>query len=146
MSRPPISSTALSITSRLRRPRKSIFSRPSASTSLHRELGHDLLVGAFLLQRDDVDQRLGADDDAGGVDRVGAGEALERLRELDDLLRDRVCVDRLAELGAGLQALLERLPGAFRDQLRDPVDDAVGDLEYAAGVAYGGARGHRARR
>ena len=32
MSTPPISSTALSITSRLRRPRKSIFSRPSAST------------------------------------------------------------------------------------------------------------------
>ena len=29
---PPISSTALSITSRLRSPRKSIFSRPSAST------------------------------------------------------------------------------------------------------------------
>ena len=32
MSTEPISSTALSITSRLRRPRKSIFSRPSAST------------------------------------------------------------------------------------------------------------------
>ena len=33
MSTLPTSSTALSITSRLRRPRKSIFSRPSASTS-----------------------------------------------------------------------------------------------------------------
>ena len=32
MSMPPISPTALSITSRLRRPRKSIFSRPSAET------------------------------------------------------------------------------------------------------------------
>ena len=36
--------TALSITSRLRRPRKSIFSRPIASTSCAGELRHDLLV------------------------------------------------------------------------------------------------------
>ena len=36
----------------------------------HRELRHDLLVGALLLERHDVDQRLGADHDAGGVDRV----------------------------------------------------------------------------
>ena len=80
---------------------------------------------------------------AGGVDRVGARQALERPGELDDLLRDRVGVDRLAQLGARLQALLERLARAFRDQLRDPVDGAVGDLEHAARVADGGARGHR---
>ena len=42
------------------------------------------------------DQRLGADHDAGGVDRVGARQALERPGEVDDLLRDRVGVDRLA--------------------------------------------------
>ena len=110
---------------------------------LHLELGHDLLVGALLLERHDVHQRLGADHDAGGVDRVGARQPLERPREVDDLLRDRVGVDRLAQLGARLQALLERLARAFRDQLRDPVDDAVGDLEHAAGVADGGAGGHR---
>ena len=34
-------------------------------------------------------------------------------------------------------------PGPFRDQLRDLVDDAVRDLEHAAGVADGGAGGHR---
>ena len=62
---------------------------------MHPELGHDLLVGALLLQRDDLDQRLRADDDAGRVDRVRPGEPLERLREVDDLLRDRVRVDRL---------------------------------------------------
>ena len=44
----------------------------------HRELGDDLLVGALLLQRHDVDQRLGADHDAGGVDRVRARQPLER--------------------------------------------------------------------
>ena len=58
-------------------------------------------------------------------------------------LRDRVGVDGLAQLRAGLEAVLERLPGPFRDQLRDPVDDAVRDLEHAAGVADRGARRHR---
>ena len=110
---------------------------------LHRELGHDLLVGALLLQRYDLDQRLRADHDAGGVDRVLADEPLERLREVDDLLRERVGVVRRLQLGARLQAVGERLAGAFRDQLRDPVDDAVGDLEHAAGVAHRGAGGHR---
>ena len=58
-------------------------------------------------------------------------------------LRDRVGVDRLAQLAAGLEAVVERLARAFRDQLRDLVDDAVGHLEHAARVAHGGARGHR---
>ena len=45
---------------------------------LHRELGHDFLVGALLLQGDDVDQRLGSDHDPGGVDRVGPRQSFER--------------------------------------------------------------------
>ena len=143
MSRLPISRHALSITSRLRRPRKSILSRPSASMSFIENCVTSFLVGALLLQRHDVDQRLGADHDTGGVDRVGARQAFERLRELDDLLRDRVGVDRLAQLAARLEAVVERLAGTFRDQLRDLVDDAVGNLEHAARVAHGGARGHR---
>ena len=64
-------------------------------------------------------------------------------REVDDLLRDRVGVVRLRESAARLQLVVERLPGALRDELRDPVDGAVGDLEHAAGVAHGGACGHR---
>ena len=67
----------------------------------------------------------------------------ERAGEVDDLLRDGVGVDRLAQLGARLHALLERLARPFRDQLRDPVDGAVGDLEHAARIADGGAGGHR---
>ena len=110
---------------------------------VHRELRHDLLVGALLLERHDVEQRLGADDDARGVDRVGARQALERARQVEDLLRDRVRVHLAAQLGAGLEALVERLARAFRDELRDLVDDAVRDLEHATGVADGGAGGHR---
>ncbi len=77
------------------------------------------------------------------MDRVGAGQPFERAGEVDDLLRDGVGVDRLAQLGARLHALLERLARSFRDQLRDPVDGAVGDLEHATGIADGGAGGHR---
>jgi hypothetical protein len=94
------------------------------------------------LERHDVDQRLGADHDPGRVNRVGPREALERPGELDDLLRHGVLADRPGELAAGLERLFERLPRAFRDELRDPVDDAVGDLEHPAGVAEGGAGSH----
>ena len=51
--------------------------------------------------------------------------------------------DGVRELGAGLERLLQRLPRAFRDQLRDPVDGAVRDLEHAPRVPHGGAGGHR---
>ena len=110
----------------------------------HPELGHDLLVGALLLQRHVLGQRPVADHDAGGVDRVVADEALERLREVDDLAHERVGVVGLLELGAGLEAVGEVDLRPFRDQLRDPVDLAVRDLQHAAGVADGGAGEHRA--
>jgi hypothetical protein len=42
----------------------------------------------------------------------------------------------------GLEAGVERLPGAFRDRLRDLVDDPVGDLEHAARVPHCGAGRH----
>ena len=42
----------------------------------------------------------------------------------------------------GLQRLLERLPRPFGDELRDPVDGAVWDLEHPARVAERGARRH----
>ncbi len=110
---------------------------------VHRELRHDLLIGALLLERDDVDQGLGADHDAGSVDRVLADEAFERLREVDDLLGGRLGVVRVLEVGAVLEAVGECLAGPFRDQLRDLVDDAVGDLQHPARVTHGRAGGHR---
>ena len=110
----------------------------------HRELRHDLLVGALLLQRHDLDQRLRADHDAGGVDRVLRGRAPRAAsRGRRSPSPTGSASYGLPQLGAGLEALVERLTRPFRDQLRDPVDDAVGDLEHAAGVADGGARRHR---
>ena len=109
----------------------------------HRELGDDFLVGALLLERDDVRQRPVGDDDAGGVDRVLAHEALERLREVDDLAYERIRVVRRPELLSRLHRLLEVDLRPFGDELRDPVDGAVRNLEHAPGVAYGRARHHR---
>ena len=71
-----------------------------------------------------------------------ADEALERLCEVDDLLRRGLGLVSGLQVAA-LEAVGERLAGSFRDQLRDLVDDAVGDLEHAAGVAHGSAGGHR---
>ena len=113
---------------------------------MHPELGHDLLVGALLLQRHELDQRLRADDDARGVDRVRPGEPFEWLRELQDLLRDRVRVDGLTQLRARAKRFGERLAGAFRDELRNAVDDAVGDVEHPARIANRRARRHRRER
>ena len=110
---------------------------------VHPDLRHDLLVGALLLQRDHLDQRLRTDDDAGRVDRVRPREPLERAREVDDLLRDGVRVDGLAQLGSGLERVLEHLPRPLRDHLRDAVDDAVRDVEHTPGIADRSAGGHR---
>ena len=143
MSTPPTSSTALSMTSRLRRPRKSILRRPRSTTSCIPTCVTISWSDALLLEWDDLDQRLRADHDAGSVDRVGARQALERTREVDDLLRDGIRVDGLPELRARLQRGLERLAGAFRHELRDAVDDAVRDVEDASGVTDRRASGHR---
>ncbi len=109
---------------------------------VHTDLRHDLLVGALLLERDHLDQRLRTDDDSGRVDGVRPREPLERSREVEDLLRDRVRVDGLAQLGAGLERVLEHLPRPFRDHLGQAVDDAVRDVEHTPGIADGGAGGH----
>ncbi len=77
------------------------------------------------------------------MDRVLADEPLQRLREVDDLLHERVAVVGLLQVGAGLEAVVEVDLRALRDQLRDLVHRAVGDLEHAARVADGGAGHHR---
>ena len=70
---------------RLRRPRKSIFSRPELLDAVHVELGHDLAVLAAL-QRDVLDQRVATDDDPGRMDPGRALEVLDLERGVDDLL------------------------------------------------------------
>ncbi len=122
---------------------------------LHRELRdraeHALavLVGAGVgeLQRHDVGQRPVGDHDRGGVDRGVAHDPLQALRDVDDLLRGRVLVARLAQRLAVLQAFLERGRAAhdrIGDQLREAIAHAVVEAEHARRVARGGAREHLA--
>ena len=142
----PMIRTAASITSRLRRPRKSIFSRPSASTSPIANCVTTSWSSALLLERDDVRERPVGDDDPGGVDRVLAHEPLERLREVDDLADERVGVVRRAQLLPRLERLVEVHLRPLGDELGDLVDGAVRDIEHAAGVTDRRARHHRPER
>ena len=113
---------------------------------LHRELRDDFGVGAFLLERDDLDQGLRTDHDARGMDRVRAREPFERPCQLQDLLRDRIGVDDLAQLCARRHRVLERLARALGNEFRDAVDDAVWDLENATRITERRAGGHRRER
>ncbi len=132
---------ASSMTSRLRRPEEVHLEQPESLDVAHRVLRHELGVGALLLQRQVLDERPVADHDAGGVDRVGAHEAFERPRHVDHLAHELVLVVGLAQLLVRLEGLLEADLDAFRDELRDAVDGAVGQAHDAAGVAHRGLRG-----
>ena len=90
-----------------------------------------------------MNERLRADHDSGGVDRVRARQSLEGLGELDDLLGDGIRVERVSQLRAGLQRLVEGLAGTLRNELGDAVGDAIGHLEHPRGVTDGRAGGHR---
>ncbi len=107
----------------------------------HRVLRHELGVGALLLQRQVLEQRAVADHDAGGVDRVGAHETLERPRHVDDLAHELVLVVGLAQLLVRLHRLLEADLHALGHELRDAVDGAVGQAHDAPGVAHRGLGG-----
>ena len=87
------------------------------------------------------------DHDRGRVDRGVADDALEALRDVDDLLGDRVARDLGGELGAGLQAVGEARRAALLrvgDQLGEPVADRVLVAEHARRVARRRAREHLA--
>ena len=122
---------------------------------LHRELRDRAVdlravlarAGVGQLQRHDVGQLAVGDHDRGGVDRRVADDALQALRDVHDLLGDRVARDLVGQLLPGLQAVLEARRAAHdrvRDQLRQPVARAVVVAQHARGVARRGAREHLA--
>ena len=79
------------MTVRVVRPRKSILSRPIFSMALHVVGGDDgVVLGAG--DGDEFGERLGRDDDAGGVDACAADEAFEAECGVDELLDLRVAV------------------------------------------------------
>ena len=73
------------MTVRVVRPRKSILSRPIFSTALHVIGGDDgFVLGAG--DGDELGERAGRDDDAGGVHAGAADEAFEAHGGVDELL------------------------------------------------------------
>ena len=120
------------------------MSRPERLDAVHLVLGHEPVRVRRLLERHELGQRLAADDDAGGVGRRVAGDALELLGEVDELADLRVGLDQLAELRADLERLVELDPELVRDRLGDPVDVAVAHPEDPADVADGRPGEHRA--
>ena len=142
MSMPPTSSTALSITSRLRRPRKSIFSRPRSTTFPIENCVTTSWSAPFCCS--------GTTSISGCAPMTTPAAWIEswRTSPSSGFARSTISfasgsASYAAFSSPDLRHSVERLARPFRDQLRDPVDDAVGDLEHAAGVADGGARGHR---
>ena len=73
-----------------------------------------------------------------------AREALESLRGLDQLLDLRVALHFRCQARLGLERLVDRGIELVRDQLRDPVDLAVGDVERPPHVPDHALGGHGA--
>ncbi len=158
-------STVSLMTSRLRRPRKSIFSRPSSSTpcisycvTTGDSSGGWPLSGLRCIG-EVLGQRLLGDHHGRGVDAVGALQALQPLGDVDDLLHVGVGVvhrpqlaGRLVAVGVLrdlLEAVLERRVAAHHERrhgLGDAVADGVREAEHARRVADRVARLDRAER
>ena len=109
---------------------------------LHRPLGDDFVLLA-LVERHELGQRPGRDDDAGGVDRGVTGHALEPARDREQLLDALVLLLHLAEHGILLERLVERHVERGGHRLGDLVGVGVRDVHDARDVAHDGACFHR---
>ncbi len=102
---------------------------------LHRPLGDDFVLLA-LVERHELGQRLGRDDDAGGVDRGVAGHALEPAGDGEQFLDALVLLLHLAERGILLERLVERHVERGGHGLGDLVGVGVRDVHDARDVAH----------
>ena len=127
------------MTSRLRRPRKSIFSRPEVLHVVVRDLG-DHVALVVHPDREEVGDGAGGDDHAGGVHALVAHQALEGPGGVDDLAGDLVGLVGRRQLAARAHRVLQAdADRALGHELGDAVHLPVGVPEHAAGVAHHGA-------
>ena len=108
----------------------------------HRVLGDDAAV-VVLLQRQEVDERLGADDDAGRVDAGAAGLVLEQERVVDELPGHLLGIVGRLEVRVLLQRVLQA-PLHVGDHLGEAVALAEAEAHHASDVAQDRFRAHRA--
>ena len=121
-------SSVISMTSRLRRPRKSIFSRPRSSTPC---ISYCVTIGAsascrrlgLALDRQVLGERLARDHDRSRMDAVLAAQAFEAARDVDDALGVGIGVVERAQVGGHLVAVvvaLDRFEAGTRAACRGP--------------------------
>ena len=110
---------------------------------IHRILRDDgaVLVG---LEREQIHQRLRADDDAGGVDGSVARDVLQHLRRLDQLVRHLFALVGRLEFRRLLERFIQRHLQVEGNHLRQPVALAVAKPHDPANVAHHGLGAHRA--
>ena len=115
------------------------------TNGIHRVL-RDERAAFVLLERQQIHERLVADDDAGGVDGGVARDVFKDERGVNQLARDLLGFVSLLEF----RRLLERLRQIHfqidRNHLRQPVALAVTQTHHAPHVAHDGFRTHRAER
>ena len=102
---------------------------------IHRVL-RDQRAAVVLLERQQVHQRLVADDDAGGVDGGVAREVFENERGVDQFARDLLGFVGLLEFRRLFERLFERHLQVERNHLGQPVAFAVAQTHHAADVAH----------
>ena len=109
------------------------------------QLGDEVRATFLAVERRKVGQFRRRDDDAAGVLARVAGQALERLREVDDRGDVLVLAVHAGELVFLLgQRLVQGHADFERDLLRDTVDETVRVAQHATGIADDGLRRHRA--
>ena len=126
-------------------PEKIHLQQAEVADGIHRVL-RDERAAFVLLERQQIHQRLVADDDAGGVDGGVAREVFEDERGVDQLARDLLGFVGLLEFRRLLERLRQRHLQIERNHLGQPVAFAVAQAHHAAHVAHDGFRAHRAER
>ncbi len=121
--------------------------QPGLLDPLHVELGDRHARARIAVERHQLVERPVADDDAGGMGRGVAVEALRASGDVEQPVDHRLVARRAPPAAAARRrspCQRHRVGRVLRHQLGEPVDLAVGHLQHAADVAQHGARLQRA--
>ena len=125
------------------RPEKIHLQQAQVADRIHRVLRDERAV-LVLLEREQIDQRLVADDHAGRVHGGVARQVFQHERGVDQLAGDFLGVVGGLEFGRLLQRLRQVHLQVGRDHLGEPIALAVAQPHHAAHVAHDRFGAHRA--
>jgi hypothetical protein len=128
----------------VRSPRKVELDQPGRLHVVLVELRDRRLPALFAVQRGEVRQHGGRDHDATGMTPGVARQPFEGLREVDEAAHLVLGFVQPAQFRLLGQRLLQRHADFERNQLGDPVREAVGMPQHAADVPHHGLRRHAA--